>query len=114
MLGIPNGSYHPFFQNLFFIKKITNELPIWPYFRLMDVIDRLVSTTSGVALSLDQYKKSAIFAHEFSGAEETQGWLNLVLDFKENPSENQTLVIWSCHSVKITIDEHGSVEKEVL
>ncbi|CAG5104413.1 Oidioi.mRNA.OKI2018_I69.chr1.g1241.t1.cds [Oikopleura dioica] len=94
--------------------RITNQLPIWPYFRLMDVMDKLVSSTSPNTLSLEQFKKSSIFAHEFSGTEETQGWMNLVLDFKEPTTEAQTLVMWSCHSVKITIDEHGTVEKEVL
>ena len=80
----------------------------------MDVLDRRVSTTSPNTIALDEFKKSAIYAHEFMAEEESQGWMNLFLDFKEPTMNNQTLVMWSVHKVKITIDEHGQVEKEIL
>ena len=80
----------------------------------MDILDRLVSTTCPKTLALDSYKKSAIFGHEFMASEESQGWMNLYLDFKEPTENNQTLVMWSVHKIKVTIDEHGQVEKEIL
>ena len=101
-----------FFLNL--IQRITNELPIWPYYRLMDILDRLVSPSTPNTIALDSFKRSAIFGHEFMANEESQGWMNLYLDFKEPTKHNQTLVMWSVHKVKVTIDEHGQVEKEIL
>ncbi|CBY08178.1 unnamed protein product [Oikopleura dioica] len=94
--------------------RITNELPIWPYYRLMDILDRLVSPSTPNTIALDSFKKSAIFGHEFMASEESQGWMNLYLDFKEATKNAQTLVMWSVHKVKVTIDEHGQVEKEIL
>jgi len=80
----------------------------------MDILDRLVSPSTPNTIALDSFKKSAIFGHEFMASEESQGWMNLYLDFKEPTKNAQTLVMWSVHKVKVTIDEHGQVEKEIL
>ncbi|CAG5103486.1 Oidioi.mRNA.OKI2018_I69.chr1.g793.t1.cds [Oikopleura dioica] len=95
-------------------QRITNEMPIWPYYKLMEILDRLVNTKCPSSIGLDTYKTCAIFGHEFMGTEESQGWLNLSLDFKNSTTKNQTLVMWSVHRVKVGIDEHGNVEKEIL
>lgn len=89
-------------------------MPVWPYFKLMEILDRLVNTNAPNCIGLDTYKTSAIFGHEFMASEESQGWMNLTLDFKQKLSKKMTLVMWSVHRVKVTIDEHGSVEKEIL
>ena len=81
---------------------------------MMDIFDRLVCTSTPKTEALNHYKLCSIMGHEFMTEEESRGWLSLHLDFNEKLTEPFTLVMWSVETVKVTIDEHGQVEKEIL
>lgn len=65
--------------------------------------------------SIFDFKKALLFAHEFEGEnEENSGWISATLEFKDVVSKNLSLVLWTIDMVKVTIDEYGQIDKEII
>ena len=65
--------------------------------------------------SIFDFKKALLFAHEFEGKnEENSGWISATLEFKDVVSKNLSLVLWTIDMVKVTIDEYGQIDKEII
>ena len=97
--------------------------------KYQDVMGNILNINSPAVDSIFDFKKALLFAHEFLGDnEDVNGWISAVIDFKNIIDKNLSLgmispekflfycfkVVWTTDMVRITIDEFGQIEKEIL
>ena len=112
--------------------KVSNNNPIWPYYKFYDVLGRNSNPVISGQTKLEQFKDQVIFAHKFEGEESTQGWIGVSLThsnssgFTEQFSlgfiyqkhrliiNNNFSVMWSVYNVTTTIDKYHMIEKKII
>ena len=60
--------------------RVTNDYPIWPYFKFHDVLGKLQNTSLGAQQQIDQFKNNTLYAHKFEGEETSQGWIGVTIN----------------------------------
>lgn len=59
--------------------KISNNNPIWPFYKFYDVLGRNFNTRVSGQTKLEHFRDQVIFSHKFEGEESTQGWIGVSL-----------------------------------
>ena len=91
--------------------RIQNDTPIWPYYKFLDTLGRIHNVGNSRQWGLDIFKEKVLFSHKFEGEESNQGWLGITLSLSEPLSSQHTLILWTVHNVKTTIDKYCMIEK---
>ena len=93
--------------------QIQNDYPLLPYVKMLEVLGRNQNTQLPAQINMAQFAENMIFAHKFEGEDSSQGWLGVCLSIAETSgfTEAYTLVLWTVHNVKTTIDKFHMVEK---
>ena len=91
--------------------RIQNNFAIWPYQKYMATLGRLMDHNAASQTRLADFQNSVIFAHKFEGEDATQGWLGVTLSLEKGLEEQYTLVMWTVHNVKATIDKFNQIDK---
>ena len=63
---------------------------------------------------LTDFQNSVIYSHKFEGEDASQGWLGLTLSLEQGLAEAYTLIMWTVHNVKATIDKYNQIDKFTL
>ena len=63
--------------------KITNNTPVWPYWKFNEVTNRIMNTSCAKQPSLRQFRTNQIYAHKFEAEETSQGWVSLNLKLSD-------------------------------
>ena len=91
--------------------RIQNDLAIWPYHKYLSTIGRLMDQSAASQTRLTDFQNSVIYSHKFEGEDASQGWLGLTLSLDQGLTEAYTLVMWTVHNVKATIDKYNQIDK---
>ncbi|CAG5106105.1 Oidioi.mRNA.OKI2018_I69.chr1.g2684.t1.cds [Oikopleura dioica] len=95
--------------------KIKADFPIEPYLKYQDVMGNLMNVKTYKVDSIFDFKKAFLFAHKFEGEnEENSGWVSATLEFKDVVDKNLSLVVWTIDMVKVSIDEYGQIDKDIV
>ena len=98
---------------------------IFPYFRFLDgkiiiletqtriylVTKRAHEVNTGSFLKLQEFQYNWIWAHDFEGEQNQEGWLGLNLKFTTPPAEQLCMVMWVVYETNLTVDKFNTVEK---
>ena len=57
--------------------KISNNYPIWPYWKFNEVTNRIMNVDCSKLMSLSHFKNNLFYSHKFEAEETSQGWLSL-------------------------------------
>ena len=91
--------------------RIQNNFAIWPYQKYLSTLGRLMDKSAASQTRLSDFQNSVIFSHKFEGEEATQGWLGVTLALDQGLTDQYTLVMWTVHNVKATIDKFNQIDK---
>ena len=62
-----------------FPMKISNNNPVWPFYKFYDVLGRNWNPGVSGQTKLEHFKDQVLFSHKFEGEEATQGWIGVSL-----------------------------------
>ena len=94
--------------------RVENDYPIWAYHKFNSNLGRLMNTSAASQTRLSNFKNMTIYSQKFEGDDATQGWLGITLSLTKPLEEPHTLVMWTVHNLKVTIDKFNQVEKSYL
>ena len=94
-----------------FPMRIQNNVAIWPYQKYLATLGRLMDQTAASQTRLSDFQNSVIYAHKFEGEDATQGWLGVTLSLEQGLISQYTLIMWTVHNVKATIDKFNQIDK---
>ena len=117
-----------------FPMRISNDTPIWPYYKFYDVLGRTFNPNISGQTKLEHFKDQVIYAHKFEGEETTQGWIGVSMTHSDPAgfTEQYSLgkhfqsllnrciltalfsVVWSVYNVTLTVDKYHMVEKTMI
>ena len=80
-------------------------------FKFISVTRRAQNVDAGGFMSLQEFKYNWIWAHDFEGDLNDEGWLGINLKFESAPTEQLCLVMWVVYDTSFTIDRFNTVEK---
>lgn len=91
--------------------RIQNDYPLWPYFKFYTTLGRMMDQSASAQIRLSDFQNTVIFSHKFEGEDATSGWLGVTLSFDKPLTEQHTLVMWTVHNVKLSIDKFNQIDK---
>ena len=91
--------------------RVQNDFPIWAYHKFHSNLGRLMNSSAAAQIRLSNFNNMVIYSQKFEGVDTTQGWLGITLSLTKPLEEQYTLVMWTVHNVRVTIDKFNQVEK---